>query len=654
MKKLYIIILVCSVLLFNSFIGQALPDFIEKHFVTSRGTPPDCIDVSMVINKTEVFRSDNIEIEYIITNNGPKTLSSIEIELELLHYFNIIKTSNNVDMQRDGKLSIREGPFHRKESKNISFIASVDSNAPVGESTVHKPNSFEITYPDGRNTGSQKFSRLEIKNNPPNITSAYIDIVLIDETIETDLINLLYNNTLYMLNGSVVFNLICNGYDTETPINELKYIWIINNHTLTVDSPNHKLDMANYFPPGNYQSDNLFKVRVMDSDRLYSPEFHPKFRGTNGEIIKIDYLSINDYEYYRKNISNLIKIIFFIFAIYFFPRFFYSKFKLAFISKCNNIADSIDNTLIRKLLKSFRSLLVNISNINSPLNLGAIIILIGLIGLIIIYIFLYVNVNFYVIDFYVIDYDHPLINFFRVTGPIDFRSLSFFQFYVYLIVFILIVYFTERRFDKSTSFSLYHVNSFGMAVTAWFSVTLLSDLIQLNPDHLHWYYSTSAQVFATILAIVAMWGASINKGLMGYKTSANLVILPFTLLYCLIVFISLVGLSIGTSANFSLYKVDISFDSDSIIILLPIAILQISLLLITPAISCLYELVDIILKENNQKINNQNISIRGKSSGFGYKLKQKPKPFTYIVPRSRRSKRSQRPSSTSSEPRQKP
>jgi hypothetical protein len=144
-----------------------------------------------------------------------------------------------------------------------------------------------------------------------------------------------------------------------------------------------------------------------------------------------------------------------------------------------------------------------------------------------------------------------------------------------------------------------------MAGIAWFSITLLSDLIQLNPDHLHWYYSTSAQVFATILAIVAMWGASINKGLMGSKTSANRVILQFSYLYGLIVVISLVGLSIGTSANFNLDYVDISIDSDSIKILLPIIILQISLLLITPALLCLIELIKIILKDNNWEVNNQ-------------------------------------------------
>jgi hypothetical protein len=593
-----------------------LPNFIGKHFSTSKGTSPNCIDVSMVINETEVFRNNNIEINYIITNNGSRTLSSIKIELEFFNYINIIdiNTSGGVRSQVGGKYHINENNFNPGESKNISFIASVNSNAPVGESTIHKPNSFKITYPDGRNIGSQKFSKLEIKNNRPNITSAYIDLVPIGEPIEADSINLIYNNKLYLKNRSIGFNLICDGYDIETPINELKYEWTIKNYTLPlVDNPNHTLDMVNYFPPAEYQTYNLFKVRVMDGDINYSKEVHPKFRGTNGEIIEIDSLIINDDEYYRKNISNLVKIILLLAIIYIFVRWLLDRIlvlrrvlnrirstmkyiKSTFISKCNNIADSIENTRIRKLLKLlFKLKLLFYLIFNLIFNLMPVIIVYLFIEF---YRFLYESKTFYVPDY-------PLISYLGITGPIAFRSLPFFQFYIYFIVFIFIIYFTERSFDKSTNFSLYQYNSIGMAGIAWFSITLLSDLIQLNPDHLHWYYSTSAQVFATILAIVAMWGASINKGLMGSKTSANRVILQFSYLYGLIVVISLVGLSIGTSANFNLDYVDISIDSDSIKILLPIIILQISLLLITPALLCLIELIKIILKDNNWEVNNQ-------------------------------------------------
>jgi len=210
-----------------------------------------------------------------------------------------------------------------------------------------------------------------------------------------------------------------------------------------------------------------------------------------------------------------------------------------------------------------------------------------------------------------------------------FRSLNLFEIYIYLLVFITIVYFTESCFgphDQSDSQKLTTITSKLWIINSIFMLIILisldSILVKIDPNHIqNWMisvYSEIGEIFATILAIVAALYTTIPKNiLVGLKSmfvmnpeksisklpkfdfhrySINKILNFFIILYSAIVALSIWGFSAGPAVEFSLI---LNFNWNNIFNLISIAVFYITLLLVPPAISCLYELLRSTLHTGN-------------------------------------------------------
>ena len=172
--------------------------------------------------------------------------------------------------------------------------------------------------------------------------------------------------------------------------------------------------------------------------------------------------------------------------------------------------------------------------------------------------------------------------------PLLFNSTYFLEILIFLIVFLYIVYFNQGCFrDKCNELPdrLWMINSVSMATLL---LSLCIVIPQINdtkmPDHLHYYYSSIIQVFATILAIVVAVTDKINRQ----------EIKKFARLYIAIILLSFLGLS-AFAYNFKFSPILEPLDSLSWI---PLLVFETTLLMIPAAIFSLYGILEL---ENTTK-----------------------------------------------------
>jgi len=217
------------------------------------------------------------------------------------------------------------------------------------------------------------------------------------------------------------------------------------------------------------------------------------------------------------------------------------------------------------------------------------------------------------------------------------KSLNLFEIYIYLIVFVVIVYFTEVCFgweeppklmNNGTTFLESLIKSFNLiTITSklWIINSVLMLIVLLSFDSIvlransidtqNWlinYYGEIGEIFATILAIIAAFYTAIPKNVVSIKrmrygekkkTYSYLhtkILQYFLVLYSVIVVLSIWGFSVGIIADFPPM---VDLNKTNFFNLISIGVFETTLLLVPPAISCLYELLRSMLFTGSIKLN---------------------------------------------------
>jgi len=250
---------------------------------------------------------------------------------------------------------------------------------------------------------------------------------------------------------------------------------------------------------------------------------------------------------------------------------------------------------------------------------------------ILILIILLITCVYIMIYFYGYEYISP---FYKSTELwVYLQSLSLFEIYVYLVVFVVVVYFTEACFGqeemskKPTTLSFSSIEDSIKLVTVsrlwiinsiFMLVILLSlDAIILEADRLNtqeWlinYYGEMGEIFATILAIIAAFYTAIPKNVISTRWSRGgkekkpfsyvhtKILQYFLVLYGVIVALSIWGFSVGVTVDFPPL---VQLNRANFFNLVSIGVFETTLLLVPPAITCLYELLRSILFTGNIKL----------------------------------------------------
>lgn len=219
------------------------------------------------------------------------------------------------------------------------------------------------------------------------------------------------------------------------------------------------------------------------------------------------------------------------------------------------------------------------------------------------------------------------------------KSLSLFEIYIYLIVFVVVVYFTEACFGHEpkprseranmgplsslansiklvTVSKLWIINSIFMLVLLLSLDAIILEVNQLNAqDWLMNYYGEMGEIFATILAIIAAFYTAILKNIISarvrrwgigrdkkpYRYMHTKILQYFLVLYGFIVALSIWGFAVGLTVEFPAL-VDLSQANLDLFNLASIAVFETTLLLVPPAISCLYALLRSMLFTGNVKL----------------------------------------------------
>ncbi|MGC9515424.1 PEGA domain-containing protein [Methanocrinis sp.] len=217
------------------------------------------------------------------------------------------------------------------------------------------------------------------------------------------------------------------------------------------------------------------------------------------------------------------------------------------------------------------------------------------------------------------------------------ESLSLFEIYVYLVVFFVVVYFTEACFGQeltssskrtrtgllsniSNSIKLVTVSKLWIINSIFMLVVLLSldaVILKINSldafDTQSWlanYYGKMAEIFATILAIIAAFYTAIPRNVISarrgrdgkedkYHYVHTKILQYFLVLYGVIVALSIWGFSAGITVDFPPL---VELNWENFFNLVSIGVFETTLLLVPPAIICLYELLRSILFTGNVKL----------------------------------------------------
>lgn len=192
-----------------------------------------------------------------------------------------------------------------------------------------------------------------------------------------------------------------------------------------------------------------------------------------------------------------------------------------------------------------------------------------------------------------------------------FKSLPFYLLTIYSLGFGTFVYLTRRFFDligEGKYKRLLIINGVFMAILLWSIVFVISRIDPIGlEEHIRSYYATMGEIFATILAIVAAFFSGMPKNILdvsnvhkfGEKNNINVLypypamLYRFVVVYGSILALSLSGLSSGTYINFNPY---ITLDPYNLVFT---SVFFGTLMLIPPAITCLHELLKLIIHTSN-------------------------------------------------------
>ncbi|MFZ2472188.1 MAG: hypothetical protein WAW52_09650 [Methanothrix sp.] len=165
-------------------------------------------------------------------------------------------------------------------------------------------------------------------------------------------------------------------------------------------------------------------------------------------------------------------------------------------------------------------------------------------------------------------------------------------------------YNVKNNFSQS-DFKLYIFSTLGMTIMLLLIVFLIpnSDIFNIGdtPDkfnYIFWYYSMLTQTFGSILAIIVAF-TTWSFGGKNNSKNKTIKIKSFMLLYISLILLSIIGLAIGTVPPMSSMLQIVNNPLDR----LAIVTLESTLLLISPAFACLYEMSKLTINQMNNKSN---------------------------------------------------
>jgi len=365
--------------------------------------------------------------------------------------------------------------------------------------------------------------------------------------------------------------------------------------------------------PGKYTHNCIYDIsELIEPEKKYSfyvSAEDPRNSTSKETQVNISYLG-DDYSYiYNSSSHPIIPVTVYIFILIILLVIGYFR-----DPKTQEMTQEIVEKATKKislpsfLYKSYDIILRINSLLNAKISAGCTIIIIT-------FIYLFIYYRGYEILYPLFKYDELMVY------P---KSLSLFEFWVYLVVFILIVYFTEACFGQKET-----VSSKRLATVSWLwlvnSVFMLVILLSLDAlilrasqlDTQEWlqnYYGEMGEIFATILAIIAAFYTAIPKNILSFRRNGfrqeqshfhyrhTRILHYFLGLYGVIVALSIYGFSVGLTAEFPPL---VELNPANLFNLASIFVFETTLLLVPPAITCLYELLRSMLFTGNIKLNSK-------------------------------------------------
>jgi hypothetical protein len=528
---------------------------------------PFCpINITISVSKEKINRSEQfiLTFNYFNSNrNGNINISNFNYDEYLNKSFRIVRVNgknetilyNKINIDRklnvsenktknwtlETRIDIGKGPIFLFDSINRD-LSSIEGKS--GRKTIFiKPN---IGYfgPSGKINDTLNIKML-IKNKEPEVdengTKVIIDCTQIGE--ENKLLYWDYKNPLKV-------NHIVSAHDIEDGSN-LQYIW-------TLESDNNSCDefITNLSTIANewdlqYEKNYRFMVKARDLDGNYSRPVAAKILSADR---KIAYKSITmpSWRFYSLNIAIMILLSLLISIIALFMR----------VEFCIRKGELIGLT-INWIKKNFKNITTN-TFAKSLLFIVFITLIFGLLLMFIV----------------------------KLWGHVYFISLAFYEFYAYLIIFILYEYLAEEIFFKTDTTieknRILFINNLFMIFILISFYYIYSGISESLYEHLYRYYSNITQVYGTLLGIIL--GFYVAKFDSTAKRSENYL---KTLEYLVVLFGSLIGLSFwGLSSGATIYFTPlIEFNPENLPNIFSIWIFESTLLLIPMTITSLYRLI---------------------------------------------------------------
>lgn len=468
-------------------------------------------------------------------------INKIELEDGLKKGFKICRVSDPEHMD-DSAIKLRYPLLNPGENKTFTWFLRVSKDAPLGYINVASNYSLRIKFNEQWTAPAPaKSTNVYVRNNIPTINNS--KVIILSTCIPA-------NGILYLVEKDKTIRANFSVDATDVEDEALNFAWACNGKYIFTSMKNEEYYYVNNLTEGHKL---YFEVVAKDSnENLSKPDSPFLVYGSK----RYNDIIIPNIQYYD---SMAIILIIFLLMFLFITGIFKPK-----LIDC-----------IYKLSYKNRSYAFLIDIFGKPITKRA------RFG-----IYLTTLTILYIILFKVGCSDNSI--FIDSLGyPIFFNSLQFFEIFIFIIVFLSISYFNSCCYPSSSEIPtrLWWFNSITMA-TFVFSLAIIIPRITDPMTHLHYYYSSMAQAFATITAIIiSFYALAISRNNEESNSRVEDHVLYLIYLNVLIVALSFWGLSTFVVIDF--YPI-IDLKYPNIFNLISISVFEATLLLIAPAISSLY------------------------------------------------------------------
>jgi hypothetical protein len=458
------------------------------------GIPAIDYDFIASIYPANQFRNNYIYINFNITNknskNSKNVIKSLKIRGNLFQNFRILNNSSS-DIKAYSFIDTSACPeyteflinckdLYPRDSRNFNYTVYIANDTKLGLNKIFDDSDlrFECNQPKGRNVFLDLTPTVFISNNNPNILLVNVSMPL-DQVIHID------NDTLMLANPDEdnYINLKVNAIDIEDKsLNCSLTALELNNEKNKIELFAFNRSEATFriasLNKGKYY---VFKVRATDKDGNYS-EQNISIYTLDHNYKKLVIPNIGQVEIVSILLSTIITIAISILLLILHPK-----------------NENILNKSI-KLYSTYRiySIIFFLSKrMASSINklLGDAKFFISIVFLIWCLYFIFLGIS---------PLNLPILS--TITGsPLFFSSLPFFYLFVYFTIFYIILYFNEICFspqDRRITQEIRFMNSVVMLFVIIYMMVFIPRNSSYIVDHLHYYYSSVAQIFATIFTLV--------------------------------------------------------------------------------------------------------------------------------------------------------